>query len=149
MSIESIWLNYFNQQTSNLMLGGLNVVCILYSKSNVSLSTNFMRSKERKKNKIRKEDLLEKLALIHLCHISISHLVWLVRCIDCSNVMIVINFIEFQSNHRHFCFVVLHFYARSKIYRERVREREMYSNQLEILRPDAQLAWWSHRFTLN
>lgn len=54
MSIESIWLDYFNKQTSNLMLGGLNVVCILYSKSNVSLSTKFMRSKERKKNKIKR-----------------------------------------------------------------------------------------------
>ena len=32
--------------------------------------------------------------LIYLCHFSISHLFWLVRCIDYPNVMIVISFIE-------------------------------------------------------
>lgn len=41
--------------------------------------------------------------LIYLCHISISHSVWLLRCIDYSNVMIVINLIEMLSLCRIFC----------------------------------------------
>lgn len=34
--------------------------------------------------------------MINLCHFSINHLVWLVWCVDYSNVMIVINSIEFN-----------------------------------------------------